>query len=92
MYSKNKAAMTPNERIHVAKIKSMDCIVCEHPAPSEAHEIDQGQWFTTIPLCADCHRGSFNGLHGQRRIWHTLKVTELSALNETIKTLLCGRV
>ena len=40
-----------------------------------------------IPLCRDCHQGSFNGLHGQARIWKALKKTEMSVLNETIRRM-----
>jgi hypothetical protein len=36
-------------------------------------------------LCKDCHQGSFNGIHGQRRMWQIKKATELSVLNETIR-------
>ncbi|MBD1412813.1 hypothetical protein NUJ30_08665 [Burkholderia contaminans] len=85
MQSKNKRAPTVAERSYIALIKSMDCGCCGQTGPSEAHEIDQGQWFTSIPLCADCHRGGHNGIHGQRRIWAVLKKTELSVLNETIE-------
>jgi len=91
LHSKNKATPTRDEKKHIETIKSMSCAVCDAPPINECHEIEQGQWFTSIPLCADCHRGSFNGLHGQKRIWNTLKVTELIALDRTIKTLLSGR-
>lgn len=91
MQSKNKPSMTRAEREHVQRIKLLPCAVCGKQAseqePSEAHELEQGQWFTSIPLCADCHRGSFNGIHGQARIWSVFKKTELSCLNETIKVL-----
>lgn len=91
MQSRNKSRMTPAEREHVTRIKLMPCCVCGEgggeSAPSEAHEIEQGQWFTSIPLCADCHRGGFNGLHGQRRIWQAMKLTELAALNRVVAQL-----
>lgn len=87
MQSKNKPSMTAAERRHVAKIKQMDCVVCGAGAPSECHEINQGQWFTSMPLCADCHRGGLNGLHGQKRIWSVKRLDELSALNITIQRL-----
>jgi hypothetical protein len=41
-----------------------------------------------MPLCADCHRGSINGIHGQRRMWAIYKMDELAALNETIRLLM----
>lgn len=79
--------MTAAERRHVTRIKSMPCGVCLAAGPSEAHEIEQGQWFTSLPLCPDCHRGGHNGIHGQKRMWSVLKKTELSVLNETIEKL-----
>lgn len=83
--------MTAAERAHVETVKLLSCAVCDTgggcAAPSEAHELEQGQWFTVIPLCASCHRDGFNGIHGQRRIWNALKKTELSCLNDTIRRL-----
>jgi hypothetical protein len=90
MFSKNKPSMTKAEREHVGRIKEMPCGVCGAPGPSEAHELKQGQWFTSIPLCADCHRGSFNGIHGQARIWSVKKLDEQEVLNETIRQLLAA--
>ncbi|MBK8858796.1 MAG: hypothetical protein IPN11_14280 [Opitutaceae bacterium] len=91
MHSKNKKPMTEAERRHVTRVKLLPCGVCGEGggdlAPSEAHEIEQGQWFTSIGLCADCHRGAINGLHSQQRIWKVLKLTELRVLNETIRRL-----
>lgn len=63
-------------------------MVCGAAGPSECHEINQGQWFTSMPLCADCHRGSLNGIHGQKRMWAVHKLDELSALNKTLQTIL----
>lgn len=91
MQSKNKHKPTAREREHIGLIKQMDCGVCGTAGPSEAHEMVQGQWFTSMPLCPDCHRGSFNGIHGQKRIWSVMKKDELSVLNETIEKLLYGR-
>ena len=88
MFSKNKTAMTAHERGHVESLKAMPCGVCQAPGPSEAHELEQGRWFTSIPLCADCHRGGFNGIHGQARIWKVNKLTELIVLNDTSRILL----
>ena len=87
MQSKNKAKPNAEEKRHIERIKSMCCIVCQASAPSECHEIKQGQWFTSMPLCADCHRGSINGIHGQKRLWNVYKMDELAALNETIRKL-----
>lgn len=87
MRSKNSARITPAESDHMARVKSMSCSVCDAPAPSEAHHIQQGLHFTTIPLCEDCHRGSHNGIHGRRSMWNVMRKTELSCLNETIQRL-----
>jgi hypothetical protein len=91
MQSKNKKAPTVAEREHITRIKEMDCVVCGASGPSECHEIEQGQWFTSMPLCADCHRGGLNGIHGQRRMWAVRKMDELSALNETIRLVMENR-
>lgn len=88
MQSKNKPAPTTAERAHIARIKAMSCAVCHEPGPSDAHEIEQGLWWLSVPPCKDCHQGSFNGLHGQRRMWAVMKQTELTALNETLAKLL----
>lgn len=88
MQSKGKPTPTKAEKAHIERIKAMRCRVCDASGPSECHEIEQGQWFTSIPLCADCHRGAHNGLHGQRRMWLLTKTTELSALNDTVRELM----
>lgn len=94
MQSKNKPSMTIAERAHVECIKLLPCSVCDtgggESAPSEAHEIKQGQWYTSVALCADCHRGSFAGLHGQKRAWSLRKMDEIDALAVTIKRLLAS--
>jgi len=86
--SKNKPAPTAAEREHIERVKSLPCVVCWAPPPSECHEIEQGQWFTSVALCSDCHRGSHNGIHGRRAIWNVNKQTELTALNATIRELM----
>lgn len=88
MRSKNKPAPTAAERRHIDRIKAMPCAVCDASGPSECHEIEQGAWFTSMPLCPDCHRGSFAGIHGQRRAWTVRKLDELGALNATIGKLM----
>lgn len=80
--------MSKHEREYVDNLKNMACGVCHAPGPSEAHELAQGQWFTSVPLCADCHRGSRNGIHGERRMWKVQKLDELTVLNETIRRLM----
>lgn len=87
MRTKNGAGMTLLEAEHVAAVKSLPCSVCDEAGPSMAHHIVQGQHFTTVALCGDCHQGSHNGWHGERAIWRVLKLDELGALNVTLRRL-----
>lgn len=88
MQSKNKKTMTAAEREHVQRVKSLPCVLCGLHGPSEAHEIRQGHWYTSIALCTECHRGSVLGWHGQKRAWAIRKWDELDALNETLRSLM----
>lgn len=87
MRSKNAKAITQAEHDHIGWVKEQPCAVCDAPGPSDAHHLEQGMHYTVIPLCKDCHQGSFNGIHGQRRIWNVFKKTELSCLNDTISRM-----
>jgi len=79
------------EKRHIAMVKEMPCGVCGAPGPSEAHHIVQGQQYTVINLCPDCHRDPLLGWHGQKRMWAIHKKNELSVLNDTIRRLLNAR-
>lgn len=85
MRTKNARTITKAEREHLARVKEQDCSVCDRPGPSEAHHINQGQHFTTVALCVDCHRGSENGWHGRKTMWRVMKLDELGALNITLR-------
>lgn len=76
------------ERRHLARVKALPCSLCDSPPPSEAHHIEQGLQFTCVALCAECHRGPIMGLHGQRRMWAIKKMSELDALDVTIRRLM----
>lgn len=76
------------ERKHLQRVKSLPCSVCNAPPPSSAHHINQGQQYTTVALCTDCHQGSLMGWHGQKRAWAIRKMDELDALNVTIRRLI----
>ena len=80
--------LTKKEREHLGKVKSLPCSVCDQPGPSEAHHYKQGLQYTAIALCPDCHRGSVMGWHGQKRAWHIRKLSEIEALDITIKRLM----
>lgn len=90
MQSKNKKAPTKAEREHIERVKSVPCAVCDAPPPTECHEIKQGQWFTSVSLCPDCHRGPVLGLHGQKRAWMVRKMDELDALAITVERLVAA--
>ncbi|MDO5288533.1 MAG: hypothetical protein Q4F13_02720 [Pseudomonadota bacterium] len=80
--------LTDRQRRHLARVKALPCSVCGAAAPSEAHHIRQGSQYLCVALCADCHRGSFLGLHGQKRAWAVRKMDELDALAVTVRGLL----
>ena len=87
MKSPNKPAQTAAERRHAARIAEMHCAVCDAAGPSEVHEIRQGEWFLSLPLCPACHRGQ-GGWHGTRALWNVRKLDQLGALAITIRRLM----
>jgi len=80
--------LTTKQREHIGRVKALPCSVCDAPPPSAAHHVKQHQQFTVVALCTDCHQGSFNGWHGQKRMWSIKKMDELDALAITIERLL----
>lgn len=80
--------LSAREREHLAMVKALPCSVCDAPAPSEVHHIEQGLQFVAVALCPDCHRGPLMGWHGQRRAWAVRKMDELDALDKTIMRLM----
>ena len=91
MRTKNAARITASESAHMAAVKRLPCSVCDAPGPSEAHHINQGQHYTTVAVCTDCHTGSSNGWHGRKTMWRIKKFDELDALNITLRRLIEGR-
>ena len=91
MRTKNARALTKDERVHLARVKSLPCSVCDAPGPSDAHHIKQGQHLTAVALCKDCHQGSLMGIHGQRRAWAIRKMDEIDALAVTVGRLMEDR-
>ena len=86
MRSKNKPAQTAQEKEYVRRIAELPCVVCGTYDGSEVHEPEQGLWFASMPLCPACHRGP-EGWHGTRLRWSLRKMTELKAINETVRML-----
>ena len=80
--------LTNAERGHLERVKQLPCSVCDEPGPSEAHHINQGQQYTAVALCPNCHTGSLMGWHGQKRMWAIKKMDEIAALNITVKRLM----
>lgn len=90
MRSKNSKAIRTAEREHLARVKECACAVCDAPGPSEAHHIRQGDHFTCVSLCIECHRGPM-GIHGDRTLWRIYKVPdEVAALNRTLEMIANG--
>ena len=79
--------LTKKDREHLGRVKELPCSLCDAPGQSEAHHVKQGQQYTAIALCPDCHRGH-NGWHGNKSYWRIKKMDELDALNITIKRLM----
>lgn len=84
MRSKNSKAFTASESEHIAAVKSVACVVCNALPPSAAHHVKQGQHYTTVALCWECHQGK-QGIHGDKTLWRIRKMDELDAVNETIR-------
>lgn len=83
MKSKNASSLTKAERAHLARVKAAPCSLCDREGPSAAHHIHQGQHFTAVALCWDCHQGPA-GWHGTKVLWRIRKMDELAALNITL--------
>jgi hypothetical protein len=85
MKSKNSKAHTAAESAHMAAVKSLSCVLCGS-GPCAAHHTKQGNHFTVIALCYDCHQGP-HGWHGDKTLWRIFKMDENSAINETLRRL-----
>jgi hypothetical protein len=85
MKSRGKPSQTAAERRHVARVAELPCVICG-AQPVEIHEFEQGQWFTAIPACAECHRGP-KGWHGTRERWTLRRMDAFKAINETGRML-----
>lgn len=75
--------LTEAEHNWMGLVKHQPCSVCGAAGPSQAHHITQGNHFTTVALCFDCHQGP-SGWHGTKVMWRILKMSEEDALNKTI--------
>ena len=80
--------LSASQRSHLARVKELPCSVCDAPGPSDAHHIEQGLQFCVVALCKECHQGPVMGWHGQKRAWAIRKMSELDALDVTIRRLM----
>lgn len=85
-----KAAKTKAERDYHAQVAKLPCATCG-ASPASVHHIreDQGAGqraghFLVIPLCHECHQGSFSIHNSREQFLRTYKTTELKLLNETL--------
>lgn len=84
MRSKNSKPHTAAESAHLEAVKGVPCVICDAPAPSLAHHVNQGDHYTTVALCWECHQGP-QGWHGTKTLWRIRKMDEWGALNETLR-------
>ena len=86
MQSRSKRAPSRAESDWLDLVAQTKCACCDETPTSrnEIHEVEQGNWYLSIGLCASCHRGPLLGLHGQRRMWAMRKLTEVQALAITV--------
>jgi len=86
MRSKNSKAINSAESEWMGRVKELPCSVCDTHGPSYAHHVNQGQHFTVIALCFECHQGK-GGWHGDRTQWRIRKMAEIDALAITIERM-----
>lgn len=83
MRSQNSEAITPREREHLRLVKLCACGWCDG-AGGFAHHTRQGDHWTTVGCCWDCHQGPM-GWHGDRTLMRIYKRDEYDALNITLE-------
>ena len=88
MRTKNSKSSTAAERLHLFRVKELPCSVCGLDGPSDAHHIKQGQPWTCVALCKECHQGVHMGWHGRKAAWAIRKMDEIDALAETVRRLM----
>lgn len=74
--TKNSAPLTNSERAYLGDVKSVGCVFCNNPGPTEAHHPTgcQGMAWNCISACTGCHNA---------RVWNFGAMNELAAMNET---------
>lgn len=80
------------DKRHMGRVAELPCACCGVHGV-QVHHIREGQgmaqrasnWLT-VPLCPECHTGA-RGVHGDKSIMRTLKLSELDMLANTIEAL-----
>lgn len=61
---------------HMRRVKSLPCVICHRPPPSDAHHVFCGRYgqsrasdFDTIPLCKAHHQNGPEAIHQNKRQW-----------------------
>lgn len=64
------------DRAHLLRVKSLPCIICNAPPPSDAHHCISDRYGTrkvgddaTIPLCRTCHLEGPDAIHNGKASW-----------------------
>jgi len=67
---------TDKARAHLARVKSLPCVVCRKPGPSDAHHVICDRYgqrkasdFETIPLCKAHHQDGPEAIHNGKASW-----------------------
>jgi hypothetical protein len=67
---------TAKARAHIARVKSLPCVICQKPGPSDAHHCIVGRYgtrkasdFDVIPLCKDHHQDGPEAIHNGKASW-----------------------
>ena len=89
MRSKNKPAQTADEKRYVSLLADHPCVICGS-TPVEIHEFEQGDWYTSVPLCPRHHRDPVRGWHGNRLDWKLARMDAMKAINLTVGRVFKG--
>jgi hypothetical protein len=67
---------TDAAKAHLARVKSLPCVICGAPPPSDAHLVISGRFgsikasdFNTIPLCKAHHQHGPEAIHQDKAGW-----------------------
>lgn len=67
---------TKAARAHIAAVKSLPCVICRRPGPSDAHHVICDRYghhkvsdFDVIPLCKAHHQDGPEAIHNGKASW-----------------------